>query len=62
MAELINLRTVRKRAKREADAKRAEQNRLARGRPKAERQLEEARAEKLSRDLDGHRIEPGDSV
>jgi hypothetical protein len=62
MAELINLRTVRKRAKREEDAKRAEQNRLAHGRPKAERELEKARAAKLHRDLDAHRIEPGDGA
>jgi hypothetical protein len=59
MAEVINLRAVRKRAKREADAKRADENRLAYGRPKAEHRLEKARAEKLHRDLDAHRIEPG---
>ena len=62
MAEVINLRTSRKRAKRERDAKRAEENRLAFGRPKAERRLEDARAEKLQRDLDAHRIEPGDGA
>ena len=62
MAEVINLRTARKRAKREQDAKRAEENRLAYGRPKAERRLEDARAEKLQRDLDAHRIEPGDGA
>jgi hypothetical protein len=60
MAEVINLRTVRKRAKREEDAKRAAENRVTHGRPKAERQLEQARAEKRRRDLDAHRIEPGD--
>ena len=62
MAEVINLRTARKRAKRERDAKRAVENRLAFGRPKAERRLEDARAEKLQRDLDAHRIEPGDGA
>jgi hypothetical protein len=60
MAEVINLRTARKRAKREQDATRAEQNRLAYGRPKSECDLEQARADKLRRDLDAHRIEPGD--
>jgi len=62
MAEVINLRTARKRAKREQDAKRAEENRLAYGQPKAERRLEEARREKLQRHLDAHRIEPGDGA
>lgn len=62
MAEVINLRTARKRAKRKQDAKRGQENRLAYGRPKAERRLEEARAEKLQRDLDAHRIEPGDGA
>jgi hypothetical protein len=35
MAEVINLRTVRKRAKREEDAKRAAENRVTHGRPSA---------------------------
>lgn len=60
MAELVNLRTVRKRARRERDEARAGANRIAHGQPKAVRQLAEAQRTKVERDLDGHRIEPGD--
>lgn len=60
MAELINLRTARKRAKRQRDNGRAEVNRLAHGQPKHLRQLDRARREKADRDLDAQRIEPGD--
>jgi hypothetical protein len=60
MAEIINLRRARKRAKRDEDDKRAAENRLAHGRPKAERDLQEARHELTERRLDAHRIETGD--
>ncbi len=60
MAELFNLRTARKRAKRRADDQRAGANRLAHGRPSQQRQLEDARESKASRDLDRHRIDRGD--
>ena len=60
MADLINLRTARKQARRHAEQK-AASNRLAYGRPKAERALEQARSDKAERQLDGHRIEPGDA-
>ena len=59
MAELINLRTARKRAKRQDDLQ-AETNRLAHGQSKHARKLEAARQAKASRDLDQHRIEKGD--
>ncbi len=60
MAELVNLRTARKRAKqRQADLQ-ADANRLAHGQPKHRRKLEAAQQAKASRDLDRHRIDKGD--
>jgi hypothetical protein len=60
MAELVNLRTARKQAKRRQDEERAGAARLAHGEPRRLRKLATARQEKASRDLDLHRIEPGD--
>jgi len=60
MGELVNLRRARKAAKRREDAVRAAENRLAHGRPKAERALEEALTEKSRRELDAHRLETED--
>ena len=60
MNEVVNLRKARKQTKKEADAKRAAANRLAHGRTKAERALQEARAQKMRRLLDAHRVDPGD--
>ena len=60
MAELVNLRTARKRAKRQQDDRRADANRLAHGQPKRSRKLEAAQQAKASRDLERHRIERGD--
>lgn len=60
MAELVNLRTVRKRAKRRQDEERASANRLIHGQPKHIRALEEAREAKAARDLEQHRIDTGD--
>ena len=60
MAELVNLRTVRKRAKRRADDQRADANRLAHGRPSHQRKLEDAQQSMASRDFDRHRIDTGD--
>ena len=59
MAELINLRTARKRAKRQQDERRAEANRLAHGQPKHVQEIEAEKQAKASRDLDGHRIDTG---
>jgi hypothetical protein len=61
MGDIINLRKVRKQAKRRADAERAAANRIVHGRPKAERILQTKRAEKISRHLDEHKIETGDA-
>ena len=60
MGEIVNLRTARKAATRRRDDARAEENRRVHGRSKAERTLEEARAEKARRELDAHRIETED--
>ena len=60
MAEPINLRSARKRARRRADEARADANRHLHGQAKHMRQLAEAQRAKADRDLDGHRIEPGD--
>jgi len=59
MAELINLRTVRKRAKRRDEESRAASQRLAHGQPKSRRKLDAAREEKAKQDLDRHRIDKG---
>ena len=60
MAELVNLRIARKRAKRRQDDLRADGNRLVHGQPKHRRKLEAAQQAKASRDLDLHRIDKGD--
>jgi hypothetical protein len=60
MAEVVNLRTARKRAKRQQDDERASANRLVHGQPGHVRKLEAAQQDKASRDLDQHRIERGD--
>ncbi|MEI7806598.1 MAG: DUF4169 family protein [Hyphomicrobiales bacterium] len=60
MADIVNLRTVRKRAKRQQEQSRAAENRLAHGQPKEAQQLDDARLKKARRDLEQHRIEPGD--
>ena len=60
MAELINLRIARKRAKRRDDDVRAAGNRLAHGQPKSRRKLEAAQKEKAKQALDRHRIDKGD--
>ena len=59
MADLINLRLARKRAKQRQEDERASANRLAHGQPKQRRQLETARLTKAERDLDLHRIDNG---
>jgi len=59
MADLINLRLARKRAKQRQEDERANANRLAHGQPKHRRKLEAARQAKAGRDLDLHRIDNG---
>ncbi len=55
MAELINLRQVRKRAKRAEREREADKNRLVHGEPKHLRKQLEAEAKKKARDLEAHR-------
>jgi hypothetical protein len=57
MAEIVNLRTARKRKARAEGAKRAEENRLRFGRTKAEKQASHAEADLASRRLDSHKRE-----
>ena len=60
MAEIVNLRRVRKqRARQDAEAQ-AEQNRISFGRTKAERKSTEAERDKATRQLDGHRLSDDD--
>jgi hypothetical protein len=58
MAEIVNLRHVKKEAARKAAQAAADANAAKHGRTKAERELEKARTEKALRDLDGHKREP----
>jgi hypothetical protein len=60
MAEILNLRQARKRKARADKEIRAAQNRVAFGRPKAERELAEALNEDSARRLDLHRRERED--
>jgi hypothetical protein len=60
MADVVNLRTVRKRANRQHAEKRSAENRLAHGRRKSDQDLDAARAAKACRDLDLHRTNTGE--
>lgn len=61
MSEVVNLRKVRKQVRKQEEAKRTAANRIAHGRSKAERTLETARAQKIRRLLDAHKIDSGDA-
>ena len=61
MGEIVNLRKVRKEARKQQEAERAAANRITHGRTKAERTLEATRAEKTRRLLDAHKIDTGDT-
>ena len=61
MGDVVNLRRFRKRAEKQLDDKRASANRTVYGRTRAQRLLEISRAEKLRRDFDAHKIEPGET-
>ena len=61
MAEIVNLRRVRKRAARQREDERAAANRMTHGRSKAQRALEAARSGKSSQELDAHKLDPGDT-
>ncbi len=60
MAEIVNLRTARKRAERSKAESLAAENRQAHGAPKRDRAGADADQKKLNQMLDSHRIEPGD--
>ena len=61
MAEIVNLRMVRKQKERDAARVKGTEAAAKSGRSKAVKNLEKARAEKASRDLDGNlrQIPPG---
>ena len=60
MAEVVNLRRERKRAKRRDAEREAAAQRLAHGRPQHLRELETAQREHEVRTLDGHKLLTGD--
>ena len=60
MGDVVNLRTVRKRAKRREAEQKAASNRLAHGRTKADRTATRSRNDKAQRSLDLHRVETGE--
>jgi hypothetical protein len=57
MAEIVNLRLVRKRKARDTAADAAAEARAKHGRTKAEKTLDRARAEKAERDVESHRLD-----
>jgi hypothetical protein len=60
MGQVVNLRTVRKRAARDKAAEQAAARRMQHGRPNSEQSLQAAQSERAQRNLDGHRIDTGD--
>jgi hypothetical protein len=62
MAVIIGLRKARKAAQKRQQEARAQQNRVVHGRPKSDRLLDKARAEKTARGLDGHLRDAGDGT
>jgi capsule polysaccharide export protein KpsE/RkpR len=60
MAEIINLRNVRKQKARSAKEAQAEQNRISFGRTKAEKQLSAAEKALADKRIDGHRRDDQD--
>jgi hypothetical protein len=56
-AEIVNLRNARKRAQRRKDEDTAAARRVTHGTPKALRRENDARRDKATRDLDGHRLD-----
>jgi Domain of unknown function (DUF4169) len=55
MAEIVNLRTVRKQVERDEKSKRAASNRVKFGRTKAEKQKADAEVRLSERSLDAHK-------
>jgi Domain of unknown function (DUF4169) len=62
MAEIVNLRTHRKRAQRRREDADAQANRLTHGQSSSERKQTAAKRDQAARRLDGHKIEPGDGA
>ena len=60
MAEIVNLRRARKAKAQAEKEKTAEANRVLHGTPKALRNLQKARKDKLDQGLSGHRLENDD--
>jgi Domain of unknown function (DUF4169) len=60
MAELVNLRTARKQAKRRRSDQLADANRLKHGQRKDLREFEDAKQKKAARTLDQHRLDSED--
>ena len=62
MGEVVNLRRARKTRARQEAEREAEQNRVAFGRTKAERQATTAERERATRTLEGHRLGTDDDT
>jgi len=60
MGQVVNLRTIRKRARRQHAAEEAGANRLKHGRTQSARSIAAAQSDKDRRDLDSHRLTGGD--
>lgn len=56
MSDIVNLNKARKQAQRQQQAATAAEKRIVHGRSKAERAVADARAAKMSRELDQHRM------
>jgi hypothetical protein len=61
MAEIVNLRNARKQAKRRLEEKQADAARASHGLSKVDRARAKHETAKLRREIDGHRIETGES-
>ncbi len=59
VADIVNLRQVRKQRARDEKAATAEQNRALHGRSKAERRQADDERDRAARTLDGHRRDDG---
>jgi len=57
MAEIVNLRRVRKGKARDAKAAEADANRIKHGTPKSVRDLAKAQADKEAHDTDAHKLD-----
>lgn len=62
MAEIINLRKVRKSRARDEDDKRAAENRIAFGRTKTEKALSRAEKDLKQRRLEGLKLDPATAL